>query len=147
MIKIKNKELKKPIFQGGMGVGVSLSGLAGAVAKAGGAGTISAAQIGFLDPEFDKDPFEANLRAIKSEFDKARKISKDGIIGFNIMVAMQHYEEYVRLLLRQEQIFLYAEQVFQLIFLKLLQMPWKRWINLWRHQHLHQSFQLKNRRV
>ena len=32
MIKIKNKELKKPIFQGGMGVGVSLSGLAGAVA-------------------------------------------------------------------------------------------------------------------
>ena len=75
MIKIKNKELKKPIFQGGMGVGVSLSGLAGAVAKAGGAGTISAAQIGFLDPEFDKDPFEANLRAIKSEFDKARKIS------------------------------------------------------------------------
>lgn len=96
MIKIKNKELKKPIFQGGMGVGVSLSGLAGAVAKAGGAGTISAAQIGFSDPEFDKDPFEANLRAIKSEFDKARKISKDGIIGFNIMVAMQHYEEYVR---------------------------------------------------
>lgn len=96
MIKIKNKELKKPIFQGGMGVGVSLSGLASAVAKAGGAGTISAAQIGFLDPEFDKDPFEANLRAIKSEFDKARKISKDGIIGFNIMVAMQHYEEYVR---------------------------------------------------
>ena len=67
MIKIKNKELKKPIFQGGMGVGVSLSGLAGAVAKAGGAGTISAAQIGFLDPEFDKDPFEANLRAIKME--------------------------------------------------------------------------------
>ena len=53
MIKIKNKELKKPIFQGGMGVGVSLSGLAGAVAKAGGAGTISAAQIGFSDPEFD----------------------------------------------------------------------------------------------
>jgi len=37
MIKIKNKELKKPIFQGGMGVGVSLSGLAGAARKAGGA--------------------------------------------------------------------------------------------------------------
>ena len=143
MIKIKNKELKKPIFQGGMGVGVSLSGLAGAVAKAGGAGTISAAQIGFLDPEFDKDPFEANLRAIKSEFDKARKISKDGIIGFNIMVAMQHYEEYVRAAVKAGTDFL----VFQLIFLKLLQMPWKRWINLWRHQHLHQSFQLKNRRV
>ena len=96
MIKINNKELKKTIFQGGMGVGVSLSGLAGAVAKAGGAGTISAAQIGFRDPEFDADPFQANLRAIKSEFQKARKISPDGIIGFNIMVAMRHYEEYVK---------------------------------------------------
>lgn len=96
MIKINNKELKKPIFQGGMGVGVSLSGLAGAVAKAGGAGTISAAQIGFRDPDFDKDPFQANLRAIKSEFQKARAISPNGIIGFNIMVAMRHYEEYVK---------------------------------------------------
>lgn len=96
MIKINNKELKRPIFQGGMGVGVSLSGLAGAVAKAGGAGTISAAQIGFRDPDFDKDPFQANLRAIKSEFQKARAISPNGIIGFNIMVAMRHYEEYVK---------------------------------------------------
>ncbi len=96
MIKINNKGLKKPIFQGGMGVGVSLSGLAGAVAKAGGAGTISAAQIGFRDPNFDADPFQANLRAIKSEFQKARAISPDGIIGFNIMVAMRHYEAYVR---------------------------------------------------
>ncbi len=96
MIKINNKELKKPVFQGGMGVGVSLSKLAGAVAKAGGAGTISAAQIGFGDPEFDADPFQANLRAIRREFQKARVISPDGIIGFNIMVAMRHYEEYVR---------------------------------------------------
>lgn len=96
MITINKKQLKRPIFQGGMGVGVSLSGLAGAVAKAGGVGTISAAQIGFRDPDFNKDPFQANLRAMKSEFEKARKISPDGIIGFNIMVAMQHYEEYVR---------------------------------------------------
>lgn len=78
--------------------------------RAGGAGTISAAQIGFLDPEFDKDPFEANLAQLQSEFDKARKISKDGIIGFNIMVAMQHYEEYAALLLAAEQIFLHASR-------------------------------------
>ncbi len=96
MIKINGKELKRLIFQGGMGVGVSLSGLAGAVAKAGGAGTISAAQIGFRDPDFDTDPFQANLRAIKSEFQKARMVSPDGIIGFNIMVAMRHYEDYVK---------------------------------------------------
>ena len=49
---IGKKRLKKPLIQGGMGIGVSLSGLAGAVAKEGGAGTISAAQIGFLQPEF-----------------------------------------------------------------------------------------------
>ncbi|MFR8828583.1 MAG: nitronate monooxygenase [Dialister invisus] len=36
-----------PIIQGGMGIGISLSGLAGAVAKEGGIGVISAAQPGF----------------------------------------------------------------------------------------------------
>ena len=45
MIKIGTKELRYPIVQGGMGIGISLGNLAGAVAKAGGAGTISAAQI------------------------------------------------------------------------------------------------------
>ena len=43
MIKIGTKELRYPIVQGGMGIGISLGNLAGAVAKAGGAGTISAA--------------------------------------------------------------------------------------------------------
>ena len=38
---------KVPIIQGGMGIGVSLSGLAGAVAKEGGIGVISAAQPGY----------------------------------------------------------------------------------------------------
>ena len=78
---------KYPIIQGGMGVGISLSSLAGAVAKAGGIGIISTAQIGFRDPDFLKAPMEANLKAIKTEFDKARKIAPKGIIGFNIMVA------------------------------------------------------------
>lgn len=41
-----------PIFQGGMGIGVSLSGLASAVASCGGVGVISAAQIGFMEPDF-----------------------------------------------------------------------------------------------
>ena len=40
---------KYPVIQGGMGVGISLSSLAGAVAKAGGIGIISTAQIGFRD--------------------------------------------------------------------------------------------------
>lgn len=44
---IGNLVAKLPIVQGGMGVGVSLSNLAGAVAAAGGIGVISSAQIGF----------------------------------------------------------------------------------------------------
>ena len=93
---IKDKTADIPIVQGGMGIGISLHGLAGAVAKEGGVGIISAAQIGFNEPDFDKDPFAANLRAIKKEYDKAREISPYGVIGFNIMVAMNHYEEYVK---------------------------------------------------
>lgn len=95
-LKIGNIEAKLPVIQGGMGVGISLGGLAGAVAKEGGIGIISAAQIGFRDPQFDRDPKAANLRAVKKEYEKARAIAPDGIIGFNLMVAMRGYEDYVK---------------------------------------------------
>lgn len=95
-LKIGSLTAKLPIVQGGMGVGISLSGLAGAVAKEGGIGIISSAQIGYREPDFDRDPVSANLRAIKSEYEKARETAPDGVIGFNIMVAMQHYGEYVK---------------------------------------------------
>ncbi len=95
-LKIKNIEAKLPVIQGGMGVGISLGGLAGAVAKEGGIGVISAAQIGFREPDFDQNTKGANLRAIRKEYEKARTIAPEGIIGFNLMVAMRHYEEYVR---------------------------------------------------
>lgn len=93
---IGEKKLKVPIIQGGMGVGISLGRLAGSVAKEGAAGIISAAQIGYREPDFDADAKGANLRAIGKEMKKAREISPKGIVGFNIMVAMRHYEEYVR---------------------------------------------------
>lgn len=86
----------KPVIQGGMGVGISLSSLAGAVAKAGGMGIISTAQIGFKEPDFADHPLEANLRAIGKEFKKAREISPEGAIGFNIMVATKNYAMYVK---------------------------------------------------
>lgn len=95
-LKIGDLTVEKPIIQGGMGVGISLGGLAGAVAKEGGVGIISSAQIGFLEPDFDRDPVAANLRAIKKEYDRARKIAPHGVIGFNIMVALKHYEDYVQ---------------------------------------------------
>lgn len=93
---IGNLIAKVPVIQGGMGVGVSLSSLAGAVAAAGGIGVISTAQIGYREPDFDTDPIGSNLRAIGTEIQKARKIAKDGILGVNIMVATRKYEEYVK---------------------------------------------------
>lgn len=97
-LKIGELTARVPVIQGGMGVGVSLSGLAGAVAACGGVGIISTAQIGYRDKEFDRDPIGCNLRAIKEEIEKARKSLGNckGIIGVNIMVATKKYEEYVR---------------------------------------------------
>ena len=54
-LKIGTKTAKVPVIQGGMGVGISLGNLAGAVAKEGGIGIISAAQPGFREEDFIKD--------------------------------------------------------------------------------------------
>ena len=85
-----------PVIQGGMGVGISLSGLAGAVAAEGGIGIISTAQIGYREPDFDDHPIEANMRAIGKEVAKAKELSGGGIVGVNIMVATREYERYVK---------------------------------------------------
>ena len=95
-LMIGDVKVEKPVVQGGMGVGISLSSLAGAVAKAGGVGLISTAQIGFREPDFFQNAKEANLRAMGYEMEKARKIAPDGVIGFNIMVATRDYPEYVK---------------------------------------------------
>lgn len=58
-IQIGNKLLEKPIIQGGMGIGVSRSSLAGAVAREGGMGVVAAAQVGYDSP---------NARAIRNAF-------------------------------------------------------------------------------
>ncbi|MDU2489097.1 MAG: nitronate monooxygenase family protein [Clostridium celatum] len=94
-LKIGNLIAKLPIIQGGMGVGVSLSNLAGNVAKHGAIGVISAAQPGYLEKDFEKNTLQANLRALKKHIKKAKEISNNGIIGVNIMVAMKNYKEFV----------------------------------------------------
>lgn len=99
---IGNKTSALPLIQGGMGVGISLSGLAGAVAKEGGIGIISTAQIGFRDPDFQTDSKKANLHAMVTELQKARILaaktdgSCNGLLGYNIMVATRDYGDYVR---------------------------------------------------
>ncbi len=95
-LQIGNLTVPIPLIQGGMGIGISMGGLAGAVAREGAVGIISAAQIGFREPDFAKNPLAANLRAMKTELERARALAPKGVVGFNIMVAMKHYEEYVR---------------------------------------------------
>lgn len=95
-LRIGELTAKLPIIQGGMGVGISLSSLAGAVAREGGIGLISTAQIGFREPDFEQDSEKANLRAMESELKKARSLAPQGIIGFNIMVATKNYADYVK---------------------------------------------------
>ena len=89
-LHIGNLTAKIPIVQGGMGVGISLSRLAAAVANEGGIGVISATGIGMLEPDFNKNIQEANRRALRREIIQARQATK-GIIGVNILVALTDY--------------------------------------------------------
>jgi NAD(P)H-dependent flavin oxidoreductase YrpB (nitropropane dioxygenase family) len=95
-IRIGNKVTTTPIMQGGMGIGVSLSRLASAVANEGGIGVISGVQIGFREADFDRNTQAANMRALAKEIRKARHLSPDGIIGVNLMVAINNYADMVR---------------------------------------------------
>ncbi len=94
-LKIGHLTAKVPIVQGGMGIGVSLSNLAAAVANEGGIGVISAANVGFNESDHHSNFLEANIRALKKEIAKAREKSK-GIIGINIMVAMSNFSDMVK---------------------------------------------------
>jgi nitronate monooxygenase len=100
-LKIGELIANVPIIQGGMGVGVSLSSLAAAVANEGGIGIISTAQIGYREEDFRTNTREANKRALISEIRRARKLSPKGVIGINIMVAMNNYEEITRVALEE----------------------------------------------
>lgn len=95
-LKIGKKTARIPIIQGGMGVGVSRSRLAGAVAKAGGIGVISSAQIGYDEPDFEKDAASCNLLAIEKHVKLAKQQSNGGLVGVNVMTALQHYADHVK---------------------------------------------------
>jgi len=96
-LQIKGKRLEIPIIQGGMGIGVSLGGLAGAVMAEGGMGTISAANPGFRKADFHKKPLLSNLEAFAEEIAKAREIAKgSGMLAVNIMVKGSNYAALVK---------------------------------------------------
>lgn len=94
LLKIGNLIPSIPIVQGGMGVGVSLSGLASAVANEGGIGVISCAGLGLLYRKLSNDYQKASILGLKEELRKARQKTR-GIIGVNIMVALTNFADMV----------------------------------------------------
>ena len=89
--------LEIPLIQGGMGVGISLSGLAGAVMKEGGMGVISAAHPGYRKEDFWNNSTACNVEAIIEEVHKAKAMAQGkGLCGVNVMVASRDYEAYVK---------------------------------------------------
>ena len=97
MLTLAGKPLQIPILQGGMGVGVSLGGLAGAVAACGGMGCISTADAGYREPDFETDPAGANHRALTAEIQKAKKLANGmGLVAINAMVATRNYADAIR---------------------------------------------------
>ncbi|MDD2411387.1 MAG: nitronate monooxygenase [Bacteroidales bacterium] len=94
-LQIGNLVIPIPIIQGGMGVGVSMSGLASAVANEGGVGVISAAGLGLVHKNSALDYLQANIEGLKKEIRLAKEKTK-GVLGVNIMVAMSNFEEMVK---------------------------------------------------
>ncbi len=94
-LRIGDIEVKVPVIQGGMGVAISLAGLASAVANEGGIGIISAAAIGMLEPDYMKNFRAASLRALRREI-RAAKSMTNGVIGVNIMMALTDHEDLIK---------------------------------------------------
>ena len=94
-LEIGNLKVKKAIIQGGMGVGISLSGLAAAVANEGGIGVIATVGNGIDEADFKKNPMEANFRALRKEIRNARSLT-NGVLGVNIMMALTDVDELVK---------------------------------------------------
>ena len=96
-MKLGNRELALPLIQGGMGVGVSMGGLAGAVAAQGAMGTLSTADAGWNEPDFATHPQQANLRALRREVQRAKRLAAGaGLVAVNAMVATRQYADSVR---------------------------------------------------
>lgn len=94
-LRIGNLSVAVPIIQGGMGVGISLSGLASAVANEGGIGVIASAGIGLLYKDFSKNFLEASILGLKEEIRKARE-KTIGVIGVNVLVAMTNFADMIK---------------------------------------------------
>ena len=94
-LKIGQLEINPPIIQGGMGVRVSGSGLASAVANEGCAGIIASVGLGGFEYARASDFVKINNEALRERIRTARSLSK-GVIGVNVMVVLSNYEQLVQ---------------------------------------------------
>ena len=94
-LKIGNLTARVPVIQGGMGVGISLSGLASAVANEGGVGVISCAGLGLIYRDRAKTYMDACICGLKEEIRKAKE-KTSGIVGVNIMMALTNFSDMVK---------------------------------------------------
>lgn len=93
-LRIGDLVARLPIVQGGMGVGVSLSSLASAVANSGGVGVLSAIGLGFMQAKAGPNLLESCMEALRKEIRKTRALTS-GILGMNVMVASTNFEREV----------------------------------------------------
>lgn len=94
-LEIGNLKIEVPIIQGGMGVGISLAGLAAAVANQGGVGVIATVGIGNITNRSNTNFRKNNIDALREEIAKARSMTK-GILGVNIMCALTNFADFVK---------------------------------------------------
>lgn len=94
VLKIGKLNIHPPIIQGGMGVGISKSGLATAVANEGGVGVIASVGLGELSDYSKARYSDVNKEALRKEIRQTRS-QTDGIVGVNIMCALSDYESLV----------------------------------------------------
>lgn len=101
-LTINNKSVNSPLIQGGMGIRISLGKLAKACMNSGIVSTISMAQIGLLKKNFKSNPLDANIEALEEEIKMIRKSEPNGILGVNVMHAVNNYKEYTSFLAKQD---------------------------------------------
>lgn len=94
-LRIGDITVPMPIIQGGMGVAISMAGLAAAVANEGGIGVIATAGAAYLQSDRISNYREANIRALRAEIRTARSHTS-GLLGVNIMSALSNYDDLAR---------------------------------------------------
>ncbi len=107
-LKIGDLVVEKAIVQGGMGIGISLSGLAAAVANEGGIGVISSVGLGFLKGKRNKRNFNSNAGYLREEIRKAKALATKGAIGVNIMVAISDFDAMVKASIEEKADIIFA---------------------------------------